>query len=125
MGNVMRCRLPTRRRPAAAILVSFVLSVLASTSPTVGGGDSPHRLLAEKAAALATVKFVLKVKMGAGGDREIEGETTCPLIDAEGLVLCFNTELGGYVSLMSRMMGHGGGFNVSAALQDSSSECMS
>ena len=48
-------------------------------------------------------------------DREIEGETTCPLIDGRGLVLCSNTELGGYVNLMSQMMGGARAFNVSAA----------
>ncbi len=76
----------------------------------------PYRGIAERADVLVTVKFVLNVKMpGAGADREIEGETTCLSIDAEGLVLCSNTELGGYVGLMSQMMGRGGGFDVTAA----------
>ncbi len=76
---------------------------------------SPYRRIAERADVLVTVEFVLKVKMaGAGGDREVEGETICPLIDAGGLVLCSNTELGGYVALMSQMVGRGG-FDVTAA----------
>ncbi len=79
-------------------------------------GASPHLLIAERANVLVTVKFVLKVKMaGAGADREIEGETACLLIDEQGLVLCSNTELGGYIGLMSQMMGRGGGFDVTAA----------
>ena len=94
----------------AGIAILLALPLGASEDPP------PHVRIAERADVLVTVKFVLKVKMaGAGADREIEGETACLLIDAEGLVLCSNTELGGYVSLMSQMMGRGGGFDVSAA----------
>lgn len=102
-----------RRATRLALLLLFLASPLAA-SPDAA--PTPHVLVAERADVLVTVKFVLKVKMsGAGADREIEGETTCLLIDDQGLVLCSNTELGGYVSLMSRMMGRGGGFDVSAA----------
>ncbi len=109
----------TRTRAAGrclVVLLAIVLTLPALASP---GAPDPHRLIAERAGVLVTVKFVLKVKMaGAGADREIEGETVCPVIGADGLVLCSNTELGGYVSLMSQMMGRGGGFDVSAAPRD-------
>lgn len=101
---------PSRR--AAATLAAVLLAALA---PPAGAGEEPHERLLEQAGALVTVKYVLKVKMSGGADREIDGETTCLLIDAEGLVLCSNTELGGYVSLMSQMMGRGGGFHLTAS----------
>ncbi len=88
-------------------------AVLLWAAPPAGAEADLHRRLAERADVLVGVQFVLKVKMGAGGDRDIDGETTCLMIDAEGLVLCSNTELGGYVSLMSQMMGRGG-FDVTA-----------
>ena len=106
--------------PVAPELLSLVLcfallSTLFVPRPGEAEADSPYRSLSERADVLVTVKFVLKVKMaGAGSDREVEGETVCPLIDPEGLVLCSNTELGGYMTLMSRLMGQGGGFDVSA-----------
>jgi Trypsin-like peptidase domain len=99
---------------AAGSALWFALSsaIFAFAEP----GSSPYRSIAERVDAMVTVKFVLKVKMaGAGADREIEGETTCLVIDGDGLVLCSNTELGGYVSLMSQMMGRGSGFDASAA----------
>ncbi len=93
--------------------VSLAASVAAASPDTAA---DPYRRIAQRADVLVTVKFVLKVKMaGVGADREIEGETTCLSIDAEGLVLCSNTELGGYVGMMSQMMGRGGGFDVTAA----------
>lgn len=76
---------------------------------------NPFQQLIERANTLVTVQFVLNLKMaGAGGDREIEGSTTCLMIDDDGLVLCSNTELGGYAALMSQMMGRGNGFDVTA-----------
>ncbi len=101
-----------RRRASLIALVGLLLAPLAIADPAA----NPYRRIAERADVLVTVEFVLKVKMpGAGADREVEGETVCPLIDAGGLVLCSNTELGGYVSLMAQMMGRGPGFDVSAA----------
>ncbi len=100
---------------AAAWIVIVVSGgpLLAEPTPSL---KNPYQQLTERANVLVGVKFVLKVKMtGAGGDREIDGETTCLLIDAKGLVLCSNTELGGFVSLMSQMMGRGSGFDVTAA----------
>ena len=103
-------------RPAVLSCFISLLILLLSLPLDASPAPNPHILIAEHADVLVTVKFVLKVKMaGAGADREIEGETTCLLIDDDGLVLCSNTELGGYVSLMSQLMGRGGGFNVSAA----------
>ena len=104
-----------RQRARRSILPLALLLFISPLHLTLAS-DPPHVHIAERADVMVTVEFVLKVKMaGAGADREIEGETTCLLIDRQGLVLCSNTELGGYVGLMSQMMGRGGGFDVSAA----------
>lgn len=95
-------------------LLPALMTVLATAAAPAGAGDAgPYTALLAEADALVTVKFVLNVKMpGMSADREIDGEIACLLIDGEGLTLCSNTELGGYVGLMSRM--GGGGFEVSA-----------
>ena len=67
------------------------------------------KMLTDKGQALVTVKFVLKVSMpgmfGGGGDHESDTEITGVLIDPKGLVLCSNSQLGGFVSMMKSMMG--------------------
>lgn len=66
-----------------------------------------NKMLNEKSPALVTVKFVLKVSMGQkfGGDNESDTEITGVMIDPKGMVLCSNTQLGGFVSMMKSMMG--------------------
>lgn len=105
--------------PALPVVLAGALYL--APLPGLAAGDTspgetsngPYQTLLAKADALVTVKFVLQVKMN-GGDSEVDGEITCQLIDPRGLVLCSNTELGGFVTLMSRAMGRGGG-NMSAA----------
>ncbi len=109
----------TRDRVGRLALIAWWVSLGMATTPILWGQaaeGNPYRSLGAKTEVMVDVTFVLKVKMpGAGGGREIEGETTCLLIDAEGLVLCSNTELGGYVGLMSQLMGRGSGFDMTAA----------
>jgi S1-C subfamily serine protease len=82
---------------------------LALIAPVVTAADDDgekeyQKLLADKAPAMVTLKFVLKMKMGQFGDNESERESTAVMIDPTGLVLCSNTELGGVGGLMGRMM---------------------
>ena len=77
---------------------------------SAAGPEDYETLLSEKAPALVTVKFVLK--MGGGGfmgEQEQETEIPGVMIDSSGLVLCSNNLLVGFSSLMGRMMGGGGG----------------
>ena len=102
----------------AALLALLVSPVVAedpvAEDPVVTQG-SPYVDLLAKAETLVTVQFVLKVKINGGGDQEYEGDITCPLIDSAGLILCSNTELGGYITRIGRL-GRAGG--VSAAPSD-------
>lgn len=85
----------------------LLLAGVPTGAPAAAATPPPHEAVLPHADALVTVKFVLKVKVQGGGERESEGEVTCPLIDPEGLVLCSNTDLGGYMILMARLMGRG------------------
>jgi len=69
------------------------------------------RVLKQATSPLVTIKFVLKVRMGGGMglDEETEGDITGVMIDPKGLILCSNTQLGGFTAMLSRMMGPMGG----------------
>ena len=91
----------------AVLLGAALLSVPASAR---AGGESEYgKWLQEKSPALVTIKFVLKVKMGGMmggmGDQESDSEITGVMIDPKGLVLCSNTQLGGFTGMMRRFMG--------------------
>ena len=92
MGNLQR-----------RVLLTAMIAGL--TVPGAGAEFRPFVDLVERADALVAVRFVVKVQM-PGVDQEAENEITCLSIDPEGLVLCSATELGGYFSIMARLMGH-------------------
>jgi len=69
---------------------------LATIAPTAHADDAAayKKLMDEKAPALVTVKFVLKLS-GRFGDRETDSETTGVMMSADGMLLCSNTQLSG------------------------------
>jgi S1-C subfamily serine protease len=86
---------------AAAMLLAVV-----AAAPGTASGQTPsdyQRILRDKAPAFVTIKFVLKMKMGGMGESETETEITGAMIDAKGLVLCSNTQLGGIGGFMRSM----------------------
>lgn len=81
---------------AAAICASSTaLTSLAATSVAIADeADSFKKLIAEKAPAIVSIKFILK-----GGEQDEEGETTGFVIDgAKGLVLTSNNAFGGMMA---------------------------
>ena len=90
--------------PAAAPATANPPSASAAASGVAV--DNPYVRLADKAMALVGVRYVLKVAT-SGAERELDGETLCILIDADGLLLCSNNEMGGYVQLLTQMMNRG------------------
>ena len=96
-------------------------SALLSAPATAGAADESEyqKWLEQKSPTLVTIKFVLKVKMGGmmGGDQENDSEITGVMIDPKGLVLCSNTQLGGFTGVMRRFMGRMGG-NITATPTD-------
>ena len=98
-----------------------LMGLLASPSLAAETTGNAFQAALAHDASVATVKFVLRIKMSAGGsgsEREIEGEIDCPVVGDDGLVLCSNTELGGYVGLLGRMMGGGRDLKISGAPTD-------
>ncbi len=63
-------------------------------------------LMKQRGEALVTVKYVLHVNMGnsrGSQESEAEGELTCPMIRADGLVACSNNRLSGFVNMLANM----------------------
>jgi S1-C subfamily serine protease len=104
---------PPARRYGLARVVAVALTVSLATSLAAADKADYQKFLKDKEAPLVTVKYVLKVKMGGMmggmGDQESDSEITGVLISEKGLVLCSNTQLGGFTSLMRRFMGRMGG----------------
>lgn len=68
------------------------------------------------ASSIVTIKFVLKVKSSMG-EQENESEATGAMIDAKGLVLCSNSQIGGFSAAVKKMLARRGG-DVSATPTD-------
>jgi len=85
---------PAATAPAAAT----------TPAPAAGRADNEYqKLVTEKAAAIVTIKFVMKVQMGGmGEDRESEEETFGVMMDGKGTVLVSNLQMGGMLSRMGR-----------------------
>lgn len=64
--------------------------------------DDWAKLLADRAGSLVTVKFVLKIEPGS---QEQEAEISAVVIDAKGLLLCSNTQTGGFPPIIQSRMG--------------------
>jgi hypothetical protein len=96
----------------SALLV-FVLGTQGVTSFASEGADLA-KVLDQNAPALVTVQLVLQVRMSGpmaqvmGESQGLEAETVCPMIDAQGLILCSNTQLNGYTGIMQRVTGRMG-----------------
>jgi hypothetical protein len=97
---------------SASIRTVGILALTACLTLTICAGPlqaqdqaALTKILADKAPLLVTVKFVLKMKMGNFGEQENETEVTGTMISPEGLVLCSNTSLGGFMGLISRFAG--------------------
>jgi len=107
-----------RRPPSPLPWIAASLTVLAGALPALAlpadpppSGADLGKVLADRAAAVVTVQVVVQIKMGGemgsqmGEKQEFQTEASCVVIDPNGLVLCSNTLLGGYMSLIQRVMG--------------------
>lgn len=84
----------------ATVLFVSILPGSGADAPVPAAGDA-ERVLADRSAALVTVRFNLSA---GGGDAEsTESEITGVMIDPKGLVLCSNMQLTGLSVLMSGM----------------------
>jgi S1-C subfamily serine protease len=116
------------RRGAALLAAGAALLVAGAGAPTAAADateEAYRRVLAERAPAVVTVRFVLKFELGGtmggamGGEgQEVDGEISGVVVDPGGLVLCSNTLLGGFAGLIGRLMGGGDDFEISATPDD-------
>lgn len=60
------------------------------------------KVLETRSAALASIKFVMKIEPGS---QEQEAEITAVMIDSKGILLCSNTQTGGFPPLLQSRMG--------------------
>lgn len=108
-------------RTIQLIVCMIVAGLMIGASPIMAQSPSQtddfQSFMKEKTPSLVTIKYVLKIKMGAmfggRGDQESETEVTGVMINPKGLILCSNTQLGGFTSLIQRFMGEAGA-NISA-----------
>lgn len=101
-------RMPGARIVGGGLIALGSLVMSAILAPAAEAANAEvYETVAARAESIVTVSFVLRIKIEGGGDREIESEADCLMVGADGLVLCSNTELGGYVSMLGRMIGGG------------------
>ena len=91
-------------------ILSIVLTAIFASSEVIAV-ETPgfSSLIKQHQGALVTVKYVLHIDMGgnrAGQEQESENEQTCTMISADGLVVCSNSQLGGFINMISRMSGN-------------------
>lgn len=96
----------TRSKLASGIRLGCVALLVQAAWFGTPTEAAPHVDLLEKAKALVEVRFVLKVAT-SGAERELDGETSCLLVGKDGLLLCSNNEMGGYVQVLTQMMNRG------------------
>jgi len=89
----------------------MIFVLIAGLSP-IGSGAAENLditgVMKERSAALVTVKYVLHVNMGntrGNQENETENELTCTMIRADGLIVCSNNQLGGFINMIARMSG--------------------
>lgn len=107
---------------AAALALLTLATPAAAAEP---GADAFRDVLARRAPAVVTVRYVLRIELGGamggamGGEgQESEGEVSGVVVDPGGLVLCSNTLLGGFAELLGRLMGAGSDFEINATPDD-------
>lgn len=97
------------------LVIATTICLLSTVAPADTG--MYKSLLDRRASVLVTVKFVLKTSMGGMGDQESDTEVTGVMIDPKGLVLCSDTQLGGFMRMLAKMMPMMGG-NMNATPTD-------
>lgn len=87
------------------LVLATICLITAALSSAARADDGHQKLLDDNAERIVTVKYILKTGAGGAGDDESESELTAVMIDAKGIILCSNTQLGGYRGMMMRMSG--------------------
>jgi len=69
------------------------------------------RLVSERAGGIVTVKYILAVSIGGAQgniEQESESEMTCVMANADGMVMCSNNQLTGFINIIKQLAGSTG-----------------
>lgn len=102
------------RNTLPAWMLATIIAATSHSSAIAAASDEDdyEKLVADKSAALVTLKFVLKTKMGDLGDEEREQEISGVMIEPKGLVICSNMELGGTANRLAALFGRESSFSA-------------
>ncbi len=107
------------RKFTVGLVVVIGLSLF--TAVTWADSDVNFKQLAnDRAGGLVTVKYILAVSMGGARgnmEQESEIEMTCVMATAEGMVMCSNNQLTGFVEMIKQFAG-AAGREISAVPKD-------
>lgn len=84
----------------AGALVAAPAPQAAATADAGATGTAYRQLIDRAGPAMVTIKFVMKMEGGMGGDDGRDMETTGTVMEADGLVLTSNAKMGGMASRM-------------------------
>jgi hypothetical protein len=91
----------------------FTLMTVFTAGNVYADGDNDlARFVDERESALVTVKYVLAINMGnqAGNiENESENQLTCTMISGDGLLVCSNNQMTGFMNLIKRFTRKAGG----------------
>ena len=94
---------------SAAVFGSSATGAEVETSPSMTeSAESPFASLPTTyGEALVPVRFLLSVNM-PGLNQEMDRDIHCLMIDPQGLLLCSGAQMGGFYSVMARLLGRDG-----------------
>lgn len=92
-----------------AIAGVFAASLIAVGVNSHADESHDYAALMEKhQAALVTVKYILATNMGRNMETENESELSCVMVSSDGLLICPNNQMTGFIGLMKQMAGQAG-----------------
>ncbi len=97
MKNIKFCKM----------ILSMFLVVGLNTAGLAADKVDFKKLIEQRAKSLVTVKFILNVSIGgmANMDQESENEMTCVMVSSDGLVICSNNKLSGFMRMINQISG--------------------
>ena len=88
------------------VAIFILIAGLAPVDSSAAGELDIAQFMKERGAAIVTVKYVLHVNMGknrGNQESETEQELTCIMIRTDGLLICSNNQLTGFINMIARM----------------------
>jgi S1-C subfamily serine protease len=94
----------TSQRATSCLALGLAGALLLTAAAKADEAAEYANLLDQRGGAIVTIKFVLRTQTPFG-ENENESEISGLMIDPQGLVLCSNTQLGGFLAMLKQVMG--------------------